>query len=194
MKSSQLFRHEAITFVAPSNRASPACHDDVLLDLPDSTRAVDPGAPLRFVISFRRWIRSSSRDFWSLSETYPSTISPLAPDISRTPSLIHTFKLQSRARSSFKTTPLRNSCAAAVKCEPTTRPSRLNVRRATGSQSSIESPAPNTAIARCSFASRSAHEMLSIVRHLPRGTISKPERVPDLPQHRHGRVGVSSVG
>jgi hypothetical protein len=57
---------------------------------------------------------------------------------------------------------LRNLSAASVNLEPLTRPMLIRVRRATGSHNSTETPAPNIAIARCSFESRSVHEMPSI--------------------------------
>ena len=52
--------------------------------------------------------------------------------------------------------------AAGVNREPLTRPMRFKVRRATGSQNSIETPSPNIATTRCSSGSRSVHEIPSI--------------------------------
>src|SRR5450631_887907 len=57
---------------------------------------------------------------------------------------------------------LRNFSALGVKQQPLTRPARLIVMSAAVSHSSIEIPAANTAIARCSAGFRSVHEILSI--------------------------------
>jgi hypothetical protein len=56
--------------------------------------------------------------------------------------------------------------AAGVNRETLTRPMRLKVKRATGSQKSVETPSASIAITRCSSASRSVHEIPSIVRRL----------------------------
>jgi hypothetical protein len=55
------------------------------------------------------------------------------------------------------------SSAAGVNRVPMTSPIRLNVRRATWSQNSVETPSANIAMTRCSSELRSAQEMPSIV-------------------------------
>ena len=67
-----------------------------------------------------------------------------------------------QAATACRTADLRNFSALGVKQQPLTRPARLMVMRAAVSHSSIEIPAANTAIARCSAGFRSAHEILFI--------------------------------
>ena len=62
--------------------------------------------------------------------------------------------------------------AASVNRDPLTSPIRCNVSIATGSQRSVEALSANIAMARCSSASRSVHEMSSIV-HLARHGMSQ---------------------
>src|SRR6267142_6883178 len=70
--------------------------------------------------------------------------------------------LDPQAATACRTADLRNFSALGVKQQPLTRPARLMVMRAAVSHSSIEIPAANTAIARCSAGFRSAHEILFI--------------------------------
>ena len=67
-----------------------------------------------------------------------------------------------QAASACRTADLLNFSALGVKQQPLTRPARLMVMRAAVSHSSIEIPAANTAIARCSAGFRSVHEILFI--------------------------------
>ena len=64
-----------------------------------------------------------------------------------------------QAATACRTADLRNFSALGVKQQPLTSPARLMVMRAAVSHSSIEIPAANTAIARCSAGFRSAHEI-----------------------------------
>ena len=82
--------------------------------------------------------------------------------VARLPSLTQLGHRFVQAATACRTADLRNFSALGVKQQPLTRPARLMVMRAAVSHSSIEIPAANTAIARCSAGFRSAHEILFI--------------------------------
>jgi hypothetical protein len=146
-------------------------HDDVSLDLPDGTGAVDPGGRVEVCDKFPA-LRAKIIKSLSVVQANVTVHNQLncacdcqpSPEAMDYPLAFDQAKFQSRAPSAFKTALLRRLCPAPVRRHPTTRPRRLKVRSATGAHSSIESPAPNITMARCSSASSSAHEMPSIAR------------------------------
>src|SRR5712664_1065263 len=91
---------------------------------------------------------------WGYSGSRRYTVKP-----TRLTQLGHRFV---QAATACRTAEIRNFSALGVKQQPLTRPARLMVMRAAVSHSSIEIPAANTAIARCSAGFRSAHEILFI--------------------------------
>jgi hypothetical protein len=125
-------------------------HDDVSLDLPDGTGAVDPGGRVEVCDKFpalrAKIIKSLSvvqanvtvhNQLNCTCHCQPSPEAMITHSPSTKPSfgdIQPSYSTQSRAPSAFKTAPLRRLCPAPVRRHPTTRPRRLKVRSATGAQ------------------------------------------------------------
>jgi len=83
--------------------------------------------------------------------------------VCRSLKLHHQRMTSGYAANSRRTAAEINCSASNVNREPLMRPIRFKVRSVTGSQSSAENPTDSIARARCSSASRSVHEISSIV-------------------------------